>query len=181
MMDSERKSYSDESQNVIRKQRCVALPRRRATPRNGALHHFWEPSRVYNRFSHAAAAVVEAPTHCPPWTADRNTMDKLKRDNETLKEELALETKQAMQSNSSAAAAQIAKLQDQADTYTRKIEMEKRRIDELDRQISIMQKNILEQRKKMGGVNAAKDNHAQVRPPPSPHSTTSDRSLLPCR
>eukprot|EP01052_Picozoa_sp_SAG31_P030701 SAG31_NODE_3171_length_4590_cov_5.721443_6_plen_279_part_00 len=89
-------------------------------------------------------------------------MDKLKRDNETLKEELALETKQAMQSNSSAAAAQIAKLQDQADTYTRKIEMEKRRIDELDKQIAIMQKNILEQRKKMGGVNAAKDNHAQI-------------------
>jgi chromosome segregation ATPase len=112
MMDSERKQYSDESQNVIRKQ--------------------------------------------------RTTIDKLKRDNETLKEELALETKQAMQSNSSAAAAQIAKLQDQADTYTRKIEMEKRRIDELDKQIAIMQKNILEQRKKMGGVNAAKDNHAQI-------------------
>ena len=54
-------------------------------------------------------------------------MDKLKKDNDTLKEELALETKQAMASNSSAAAAQIAKLQDQADTYTRKIEMEKRR------------------------------------------------------
>ena len=59
-------------------------------------------------------------------------MDKLKKDNDTLKEELALETKQAMASNSSAAAAQIAKLQDQADTYTRKIEMEKRRIEELD-------------------------------------------------
>ena len=31
-------------------------------------------------------------------------MDKLKKDNDTLKEELALETKQAMASNSSAAA-----------------------------------------------------------------------------
>ena len=89
-------------------------------------------------------------------------MDKLKKDNDTLKEELALETKQAMASNSSAAAAQIAKLQDQADTYTRKIEMEKRRIEELDKQIEAMEKNILSQRKKMGGVNAAKENHAQI-------------------
>ena len=89
-------------------------------------------------------------------------MDKLKKDNDTLKEELALETKQAMASNSSAAAAQIAKLQDQADTYTRKIEMEKRRIEELDKQIEAMEKNILSQRKKMGGVNAAKENHSQI-------------------
>ena len=89
-------------------------------------------------------------------------MDKLKKDNDTRKEELALETKQAMASNSSAAAAQIAKLQDQADTYTRKIEMEKRRIEELDKQIEAMEKNILSQRKKMGGVNAAKENHAQI-------------------
>ena len=89
-------------------------------------------------------------------------MDTRKKDNDTLKEELALETKQAMASNSSAAAAQIAKLQDQADTYTRKIEMEKRRIEELDKQIEAMEKNILSQRKKMGGVNAAKENHAQI-------------------
>jgi chromosome segregation ATPase len=92
----------------------------------------------------------------------RTTMDKLRKDNDTLKEELAIETKQAMASNSSAAAAQIAKLQDQADTYTRKIEMEKRRIEELDKQIESMEKNILEQRKKMGGVNAAKENHTQI-------------------
>ena len=89
-------------------------------------------------------------------------MAKLKKDNDNLKEELALETKQAMASNSSAAAAQIARLQDQADTYTRKIEMEKRRIEELDKQIELMEKNILAQRKKMGGVNAAKENHTQI-------------------
>ena len=98
----------------------------------------------------------------PPSCRCRAAIDKLKKDNDTLKEDLALETKQAMQSNSAAAAAQIAKLQDQADTYTRKIEMEKRRISELDNQIKIMQSNILEQRRKMGGVNAAKENHAQI-------------------
>ena len=89
-------------------------------------------------------------------------MEKLKKDNEALKQDLALDTKHAMASNSSAAAAEIAKLQDQADTYTRKIEMEKRRISELDKQIAAMEQNILTQRKKMGGVNAAKENHAQI-------------------
>ena len=37
-----------------------------------------------------------------------------------------------------------------------------RRIEELDKQIELMEKNILAQRKKMGGVNAAKENHTQI-------------------
>ena len=76
----------------------------------------------------------------------RQIVNKLKKGNDELTEELALETKHAMKSNSSQAAAQIAKLQDQADMYTRKIEVEKRRIEELDKQIVVMQKNVLEQR-----------------------------------
>jgi chromosome segregation ATPase len=137
-MEKDRKSYSDESQAVIRKQRCAA---------------------AHDSVRCPTVAPMLALTHR---VLGRTTMDKLKKDNETLKEELALETKQAMASNSSAAAAEIAKLQDQADTYTRKIEMEKRRIEELDKQIELMEKNILTQRKKMGGVNAAKENHAQI-------------------
>ncbi|GAQ87539.1 hypothetical protein KFL_003590130 [Klebsormidium nitens] len=60
------------------------------------------------------------------------------------------------------ATAQIAKLQDQADMFTRKIELEKRRVAELDKQIQQMNAKIMEQRKKMGGVNAAKENNAQI-------------------
>ena len=62
----------------------------------------------------------------------------------------------------SATAASIAKLQDQADAVTRKIEMEKRRSDELDKQILAMEDNIRAQRKRMGGVNAATENHRQI-------------------
>lgn len=69
----------------------------------------------------------------------RQQIEKLKKDNERLKEDLALETRQAKQANNMSASAQIAKLQDQGDMYTRKIEIEKRRIAELDKQIKKMQ------------------------------------------
>merc|ERR1719329_1753658 len=61
----------------------------------------------------------------------RQQIDKLKKDNERLKEDLALETRQAKQANNQSASAQIAKLQDQADLYSRKIEHERRRIEQL--------------------------------------------------
>jgi hypothetical protein len=43
----------------------------------------------------------------------RQQIDKLKKDNDRLKEDLALETRQAKQANTMSASAQIAKLQDQ--------------------------------------------------------------------
>jgi chromosome segregation ATPase len=92
----------------------------------------------------------------------RQQIDKLKKDNDRLKEDLALETRQAKQANNMSASAQISKLQDQGDMYTRKIEIEKRRIEELDKQINKMQSAILVQRKEMGGVNASRENNQQV-------------------
>ncbi len=92
----------------------------------------------------------------------RQQIDKLKKDNDRLKEDLALETRQARTANNLAASAQIAKLQDQGDMYARKISVEKRRIEELDKQIKKMQDTILQQRKDMGGINASKENNQQV-------------------
>ena len=86
----------------------------------------------------------------------------MKKDNDALKHELALETRSVVKMNSSAQAEKVAKLQDEADLYTRKIELERRRIAELDKQTGIMQTKILEQRKRLGGVNAARENNAQV-------------------
>lgn len=57
---------------------------------------------------------------------------------------------------------QVAKLQDQADTLTRKIEIERRRVAEMDRQIAEVEGRIAEQRKKMGGVNASKEATQQI-------------------
>ncbi len=59
--------------------------------------------------------------------------------------------------NNMSASAQIAKLQDQGDAYTRKIEVEKRRIEELDKQIKKMQATILLQRKVSTGGCAYTD------------------------
>ena len=61
--------------------------------------------------------------------AFRATIDKLKADNQQLKEDLQLERKHAKVYDSVSAQAQIAKLQDAGDMYTRKIELEKRRIE----------------------------------------------------
>lgn len=65
----------------------------------------------------------------------RANIDKLKGDNQQLKEELALEKKHSRVHANVSAQAQISKLQDTGDIYTRKIELEKRRIEELDKQV----------------------------------------------
>jgi len=92
----------------------------------------------------------------------RNMIEKLKTDNEQLKEELSVEQRHAKVYDSVSAQAQIAKLQDTGDMYTRKIELEKRRIEELDKQMEIMHKKIWEQRQKMGGVNASRENNQAI-------------------
>jgi len=92
----------------------------------------------------------------------RAHIEQLKKDNDALKHELALETRSVVKMNSSAQAEKVAKLQDEADLYTRKIELERRRIAELDKQIEIMRVKILDQRRSLGGVNAARENNAQV-------------------
>ena len=84
----------------------------------------------------------------------RGTIEKLKGDNQQLKEELSLQRKHAKLYDNVSAQAQISKLQDAGDMYTRKIEVEKRRIEELDKQMELMHKKIREQRQKMGGINA---------------------------
>jgi len=92
----------------------------------------------------------------------RTMIDKLKSDNEQLKDELQLEKRHAKVYDSVSAQAQIAKLQDTGDMYTRKIELEKRRIEELDKQMEIMHKKIWEQRQKMGGVNASRETNQAI-------------------
>eukprot|EP01006_Ploeotia_vitrea_P030063 TRINITY_DN62522_c0_g1_i1.p1 TRINITY_DN62522_c0_g1~~TRINITY_DN62522_c0_g1_i1.p1 ORF type:complete len:546 (-),score=352.04 TRINITY_DN62522_c0_g1_i1:483-2120(-) len=92
----------------------------------------------------------------------RQQIDKLKKDNDRLKEDLSLETRQARSANNLSASAQISKLQDQADLYSRKIATERRRIEELDQKIARMKETILEQRKKMGGINASREDNDSV-------------------
>lgn len=92
----------------------------------------------------------------------RQQIDKLKKDNDRLKDDLAIETRQAKQANNLSTSTQIARLQDQADMYAKKIAVENRRKTELDRQIAKLQETIHSQRKEMGGVNFSRDNNMSV-------------------
>jgi hypothetical protein len=53
-------------------------------------------------------------------------------------------------------------LQDEGDLYTRKIEQEKRKIQQLDDKLAVLHQKILEQKQKMGGVAASRDNNNMI-------------------
>lgn len=60
------------------------------------------------------------------------------------------------------ASQEVSRLQDQAELYFQRIQMEKRKIADLEDQIKIVQMKILEQKQKMGSVNASKENDAII-------------------
>ena len=57
---------------------------------------------------------------------------------------------------------EIMKLQDEANMYLKRIETERKKIAELDSSIAEHQSTIIEQRRKMGGINASKENHEMI-------------------
>ena len=54
------------------------------------------------------------------------------------------------------------RLQDQAALYIKKIENEKKKIEDLDMSIASYQERILEQKSRLGGINAAQENNALI-------------------
>ncbi|CBJ49101.1 outer dynein arm docking complex protein like [Ectocarpus siliculosus] len=89
-------------------------------------------------------------------------MEKLRRENNSLKTELAMEFRQFRKPVDSSSADRIAQLQEQADHFLALIETEKRAIDTVAEQTGMMKHKILHQRKMMGGVNAAMENEYMV-------------------
>eukprot|EP00898_Chlorokybus_atmophyticus_P005341 jgi/Chlat1/5808/Chrsp4S00482 len=92
----------------------------------------------------------------------RAAAERLRAGNAALKEEVALEKRWGALPSNPSATAQVVRLQEQADAFTRRIESEKRRVAELDKAISAVQSRILDQRKRMGGVNAARESNAAI-------------------
>ncbi|GBG30062.1 Coiled-coil domain-containing protein 63 [Hondaea fermentalgiana] len=111
-------------------------------------------SRMETRKMSIAGATARADSE-----VHKKAIERLTLDNQKLVQELALESKQDNMVNNSAASAEIRRLQDQGDAYTRKIELERRRIAELEKQITIVQDKVHAQRKKMGGANVSKQNN----------------------
>ena len=63
---------------------------------------------------------------------------------------------------SQAGGGDLSKLQDQADMYLRKIDAERRAIEDLERKLLDTNRNIATQRAQMGGLNASKENQELI-------------------
>mmetsp|Transcript_29376 Transcript_29376/g.46099 ORF Transcript_29376/g.46099 Transcript_29376/m.46099 type:complete len:561 (-) Transcript_29376:97-1779(-) len=117
----------------------------------------------------------------------RATIDKLQKDNEALKKDLDLEgslrlsqsgrSKTPLDPNASMST-QLSKLYDQAETYTKKIDSEKRKIEELDANVKELNRTVLEQRKKLGGANAVRENNMKTQKQIQVLENRLDKSLL---
>ena len=89
----------------------------------------------------------------------REMVEAMKHENEVLRLELTREGRDAMKATSSSGAADIQRLHDEAARYLKKIEKERSNIEELDRSIAKYQEKILDQKCRLGGVNAAQENN----------------------
>jgi hypothetical protein len=90
-------------------------------------------------------------------------IDKLRKDSENLKAELAMESRHgSTNTNLTSVQSILASLHDQGDLYTQKIEVENRNVKAMDEQIQLLKQKVLYQRKHMGGVNAARENQAMI-------------------
>ena len=94
----------------------------------------------------------------------RAAIEKIQGENEALKQDLARESRQSRltQVMNSNQGGEVQRLQMEADMYLRKIEAERRKIEQLDYKIATAQRTIIEQRQKMGGINASKENHDMI-------------------
>jgi coiled-coil domain-containing protein 63/114 len=86
----------------------------------------------------------------------------MRHENEILRLDLTKEGREARKSQSTGAAADIGRLQQQAAMYIKKIETERAKIEELDRMIAKYQERIIEQKARLGGVNAAQINNQLI-------------------
>ncbi|GAQ83044.1 hypothetical protein KFL_001330270 [Klebsormidium nitens] len=114
IMEGNRKSYSDDSQAVIKKQRVA--------------------------------------------------IEQVKDENAALRHEIELLSQADVGGISSAATVQqeMAKLQEQVEAYTRKIEAERKRLEELEEKMGAMSTKAMDTRRQMGGVNAGKESSLAV-------------------
>lgn len=92
----------------------------------------------------------------------RELIDSMKHENEVLKLDLTRESREARRSTSSLAATDISRLQDEASRYIQKIEVERKKVEEIEAEIGKYQEKILEQKARMGGVNAAQVNNQLI-------------------
>ena len=93
----------------------------------------------------------------------REAVENQHHDNEVLKLELTREQREAKKSGGgNGPNPEVTSLQNQAALYVKKIEKQKQKIEETDREIAKYQERILDQKSRVGGVNAAQTNNQLV-------------------
>ncbi len=112
MMETDRQKYTEESQNIIKRQ--------------------------------------------------RQAIEKIKKENERLKEQLAAESQSISQPLEGETLAYITKSQAEVEYFQHKIDLEKRRLEELEKQSKLLFVKGLEMQQSRGGVNAVKESDRAV-------------------
>ena len=93
---------------------------------------------------------------------DRKRIENLELENQNMRRELSLEKQVSKVASGAAAMKEIERLQNQGDLYTKKIEQEKKKIKQLDKRREEVQLRLQQQRKRMGGINASKENNRNI-------------------
>jgi DNA repair exonuclease SbcCD ATPase subunit len=104
-------------------------------------------------------------------------VNRIKHENEVLKIDLTNEAR-AKKTSMQGGSKDIERLQDQGKIYVKKIEGERRKIEEIDKEIIKYQELIVEQKKKLGGVNAATINNQLIQKQIKVLENRLDKSLL---
>lgn len=105
-------------------------------------------------------------------------VESMRHGNELLRLEETRESREARKANSSSGTAHVTQLQNQATLYMKKIESERRKIDDLDKAIAKMSEKILDQKSRLGGVNAAQTNNELIQRQIKLLENRLDKSLL---
>ncbi|CAE7374242.1 ODA1 [Symbiodinium microadriaticum] len=108
----------------------------------------------------------------------QSTIDKLRKDNEMIKSEIASMMRSSNRQISTSQQDTINKLQDAGDRLANTIDFEKRNIQTMEEQIHIMKQKVLQQRKAMGGVNASKENFHMIQKQIKILENRLDKSLI---
>lgn len=90
------------------------------------------------------------------------TIDKLRKDNDFLKSEIAMIMRTSNRVLSATDQETIQKMHDAGEKYVSAIDYERKNIATMEEQIQVMRQKVLHQRRAMGGVNASKENHHMI-------------------
>jgi coiled-coil domain-containing protein 63/114 len=108
----------------------------------------------------------------------QSTIEKLRKDNEMIKSEIASMMRSSNKKISTSQQDTINKIQDSGDRLANSVDFEKRNIQTMEEQIHIMKQKVLQQRKSMGGVNASKENFHMIQKQIKILENRLDKSLI---